>query len=60
VETYYSGFFGFIIFILDIVAIVHIISSHETVMSKVIWIIIVLLLPILGFIIWLIFGPRAK
>lgn len=57
--TYYNGILGFIIFVLDIWAIVNVVSSRRSVFSKVVWVVVILLLPILGFILWLIFGPRA-
>ena len=56
---HYTGLFGVIVLILDIWAIVSVLSSNNGTFSKVIWIVIVLLLPILGFIIWLLLGPRA-
>lgn len=58
-SSYYHGIIGFIIFVLDIWAIVSIVSSRRSVINKVFWVVIVLLLPILGFILWLFFGPRA-
>lgn len=57
--SYYHGILGFIIFVLDIWAIVNVVSSHRRVGSKVFWVVVIILLPILGFILWLIFGPRA-
>lgn len=57
--SYYNGVLGFIIFVLDIWAIVSVVSSNRSVMNKVIWVIIILLLPVLGFILWALFGPRA-
>jgi Phospholipase_D-nuclease N-terminal len=56
--TYYGGFLGLIIAILDIWAIVNVVSSHRSVLNQVIWVVIILLLPILGFILWAILGPR--
>lgn len=58
-DLHYSGLFGLIILILDIWAIVNVVSSNNSVMSKVIWVLVILFLPILGFILWLIFGPRS-
>lgn len=58
-STYYNGFLGFVVFFLDIWAIVNVVGSRHSVLKKVIWIIVILLLPILGFILWAIFGPRA-
>lgn len=54
-----TGLGGLILLILDIWAIVSIIGSRASTGRKVIWVILVLLLPLLGFIIWLIAGPRA-
>jgi hypothetical protein len=59
-EMYYNGFFGLIVLILDIWAFIHIIGSDHSIGGKVFWVILVLLLPLLGFFIWLIFGPRAR
>lgn len=55
----YAGFGGFIVLALNIWAIVSIVSSNATTGSKVLWSLLVLILPILGFIIWLLAGPRA-
>ncbi|SHM73449.1 Phospholipase_D-nuclease N-terminal [Roseovarius litoreus] len=54
-----SGLGGLILLILDIWAIVSIIGSRATTGRKVIWVVLVLLLPLLGFIMWLLAGPRA-
>lgn len=53
-----GGFFGFILLVLDIWAIVRIVQSHAGTGSKVLWVVIIILLPLLGFILWLLFGPR--
>lgn len=55
----YHGLIGLIILILDIYAIVNVIQSNNGILSKIIWTIVILILPVLGFILWLIFGPRA-
>jgi succinate dehydrogenase/fumarate reductase cytochrome b subunit len=54
-----SGFLGLIILILDVWAIVKTLSSTASTGTKVLWIVIILLLPVLGLIIWAIAGPRA-
>lgn len=54
-----SGLGGLILLILDIWAIVSIIGARATTGRKVIWVVMVLILPLLGFILWLIAGPRA-
>lgn len=56
----YSGIGGLIILALDIWAIVSIIGSRASTGSKVLWTLLVLVLPILGFIIWLVAGPRSN
>lgn len=56
----YTGFGGFIVLVLDIWAIVSIMGSATSTGKKVLWILLVLLLPIVGFVIWLIIGPRSR
>lgn len=55
-----GGLFGLIILVLDIWAIVSIIGSGVSTGRKVLWTLLVLILPVLGFIIWLVAGPRAS
>ena len=55
-----SGFGGLIVLILDLWALVSIIGSTASTSRKVIWALLVVLLPVLGFILWLLFGPRAE
>ncbi|MFT6624398.1 MAG: hypothetical protein ACJAZI_000460 [Cycloclasticus sp.] len=53
-----SGLLGLIILIFDIWAIVKTIDGGGTTESKVLWILLILLLPVLGLILWLLFGPK--
>lgn len=55
-----TGIGGLIILALDLWAIVSIIGSASSTGKKVLWCLAVILLPVLGFIAWLIFGPRAE
>jgi hypothetical protein len=55
----YTGFGGFILLVLNIWAIVSIFGSREGTGAKVLWTLLVIILPVLGFIIWLFAGPRA-
>lgn len=55
-----GGLFGLIILVLDIWAIVSIIGSAASTGRKVLWTLLVLILPVLGFIIWLVTGPRSS
>ena len=54
-----TGIGGLILLILDIWAIVSTVGSSATTGKKVIWVLVILLLPLLGFILWLLFGPRS-
>lgn len=53
-----SGLLGLILLALDIWAIVSIVGSGASTGAKVLWILLILLLPILGLVIWLFAGPR--
>lgn len=54
-----SGLGGLIILALDIWAIVSIIGSGTSTGKKILWVLLVLILPVLGFIIWFFAGPRS-
>ena len=53
-----TGIGGLLILISDIYAIVKTLGSTATTGQKVFWVILILLLPILGAIIWFFAGPR--
>jgi hypothetical protein len=55
----FSGIGGLIVLVLDIWAIISIIGSGASTGKKVLWVLLVLVLPIVGFIIWFITGPRS-
>lgn len=54
-----SGLFGLIVLVLNVLAIVKTIQSRATTMAKVIWIVVILLLPVLGLILWFLLGPKG-
>jgi len=54
-----GGILGLIILVLDVWAIVKIIGSSAGTGSKVLWIVIILLLPVLGLILWFLLGPKS-
>jgi hypothetical protein len=54
-----GGIFGLLILIADIWAIINIAQSGASTGSKVLWIVLVIVLPVLGLIIWLLLGPRT-
>ena len=53
-----GGLLGIIVLILDIWAIVRVAGSAASTGSKILWIVIILLLPVLGLILWWILGPK--
>jgi hypothetical protein len=55
----YTGIFGLIVLALDIWAIVSVVNSTASTGTKVIWVLVILILPILGFIAWYLMGPKA-
>lgn len=55
-----SGLGGLIVLVLDIWAIVSIFGSRASTGHKVLWILLVLILPLVGFIIWLVAGPKSS
>lgn len=54
-----GGLVGLIILIADVWAIVNVFQSGASTGGKVIWIVLILLLPVLGLLLWLIAGPRG-
>ena len=54
----YGGILGIIILILDIYAIIRIVQSGAEPLWKAIWIVIVILLPVIGLILWFLLGPK--
>ncbi len=54
-----GGFFGFILLVLDVWAIISIVQSRTSTGAKVFWVVLVLLLPLLGLLIWFLAGPKA-
>ncbi len=54
-----GGLFGILWLIAVIWAILHIAQSASSVGGKALWIAVVLIFPLVGLLIWLVFGPRA-
>jgi hypothetical protein len=54
-----NGLWGILVLVADIWAIVNIFQSNASTERKVLWTVLVILLPVLGFIIWLFAGPRT-
>ncbi len=54
-----SKILGLIILVLDILAIIKIIQSGASTGEKVLWVILVLVLPVVGLVIWALLGPGS-
>ncbi|HCA23662.1 MAG TPA: hypothetical protein DEP32_05780 [Pseudomonas sp.] len=54
-----GGLIGLLILIGDIWAIINILQSNAGMGAKLLWILLVVLLPLLGLIIWFVAGPRG-
>jgi hypothetical protein len=55
----YSGLWGLLILAGDIWAMINIFQSGASNEKKLLWILVVLLLPVLGLILWFFLGPRG-
>ncbi|MEJ0086437.1 MAG: PLDc N-terminal domain-containing protein [Pseudomonadota bacterium] len=58
-NTGYSGLLGLLILIGDVWAIINILQSSASNEKKLLWTVVVLLLPLLGLILWYFLGPRG-
>ena len=56
----FNGLVGLIILALDIWAIINVLKSSVSTGMKIVWTLLILLLPVLGLIIWAIAGPRGN
>ncbi|KIC37478.1 MULTISPECIES: PLDc N-terminal domain-containing protein [unclassified Leisingera] len=54
------GLIGLLVLAADIYAIIKIVSSSASAVAKILWVLLILLLPVVGFIIWLIAGPKSS
>jgi hypothetical protein len=57
---YRGGIFGLLVLIADVWAIVNILQSNADTGAKVVWTVVVLVLPLLGFILWYFLGPKTR
>ncbi|MBO0368836.1 PLDc N-terminal domain-containing protein [Pseudomonas shirazensis] len=56
----FNSLIGLIILALDIWAIINVVKSGGSTGSKLLWILLILVLPVVGLIIWAIAGPRGN
>lgn len=50
---------GILVLIADIYAIISIVGSRAEPLKKALWIVLILLLPFVGFVIWFLLGPKT-
>ena len=55
-----SYILGIVIFALDVWAIASIINTNVATSTRIIWILLVAILPVVGLIIWWLAGPKAN
>lgn len=56
----FGGLFGLIILTLDIWAIISVVRSDASSGKKVMWVLLIVILPVLGLILWGLMGPRGN
>ena len=54
----FEALIGILVLIADIYAIVRVVQSGASTLAKVLWILGLIIFPVLGFIVWLIAGPK--
>ncbi|MEZ5670503.1 MAG: PLD nuclease N-terminal domain-containing protein [Alphaproteobacteria bacterium] len=55
----FEGLAALVVLILDIYAIAKVIGSGASTREKTLWVIAIFILPVLGYIAWLLFGPSG-
>ncbi|KAG0032624.1 hypothetical protein BGZ81_010437 [Podila clonocystis] len=58
--TYSGGFIGLVVLILDLIAIFEVINSNRSVTAKFLWSLLIFLFPILGLVLYFLFGGREE
>lgn len=54
------SFFGVVVLILDIVAIVSVMSGRSSIERKVLWTVLVLILPVVGMVLYYLIGKNSQ
>lgn len=56
---YHDSLWGILVLVADVWAIVNIMQSLADTGRKVLWTVLVVLLPVLGFVLWYFLGPKT-
>lgn len=54
-----GGVLGLIVLVLNIYAIIKVLQSSASTGGKVLWVVLILLLPVAGLLIWFFAGPKG-
>jgi hypothetical protein len=54
------GILGLLVLVLDIFAVIKILGSGASTGAKILWVLGILIFPIVGFIVWLLAGPKGS
>jgi len=53
------GLFGLVVLVLDIWGILNVIGSRAAIGVRLLWILLIVILPVIGLIAWFVAGPRG-
>ncbi|ETD01109.1 hypothetical protein U717_12915 [Rhodobacter capsulatus R121] len=56
----YTGLGGILVLVLDLWALISVLGARVSTGQKLLWVLLILLLPVLGFVVWLLAGPRSS
>lgn len=54
------SFWGLLVLVLDIIALVSLLKSNADSGTKILWVVIIVLLPVLGMILYFLMGPGRR
>jgi hypothetical protein len=58
VDLHVYGLLGFIVLAMDLYAIIRIVGSNAGAGPKTLWVLLILMLPVVGLLVWALFGPE--
>lgn len=53
-----GGLLGLVILVLDVWGIIKVIQSSAGTGTKVLWVVLIMVLPVIGLLLWILVGPR--
>jgi len=56
---YRGGLWGLLVLVADVLALINVLQSGADTGTKVLWVVLVIFLPVLGFILWYFIGPKT-